>query len=204
MISRVAAVLLVVATLGTVPALAAEGRPYASVTAGVTALSESDFREEGETITAEFDAGYNVGVALGYDFGPGRVETEIAYRSNEFDDVSYLGMDFSADGTFSALSFMVNGYLDYKNESAVTPFVTAGLGVARVDVEDVSVEGISVGSADDTVFAYQLGAGLGIALNKQLSLDLSYKYLATSDPEFEGSEAEYDSHNINVGLRFSF
>lgn len=202
MINRIAAVLLVGATLGAVPAFAVEGRPYASVTAGVTALSEIDDKDEGETIEFEFDAGYNVGAALGYDFGPGRVEAEIAYRSNEFDSVSYLGTDFSADGTISALSFMVNGYLDYRNESSVTPFVTAGLGFARVDADDVSVEGISAGSADETVFAYQLGAGLGIALNKEITLDLSYKYFATD--EFEGSEAEYDSHNINVGLRFSF
>ena len=204
MVRRIAVVLLVGATLSAVPAFAVEGRPYASVTAGATFLADSDFEEEGDTIEAEFDTGYNVGAALGYDFGPGRMEAEIAYRSNEFDKFTYQGVSVSGDGTASALSFMVNGYLDFKNQSAVTPFVTAGLGFANVDVDDVEVAGVSVGSEDDTVFAYQLGAGLGIALNKEISLDLSYKYFATSDPEFDGTEAEYDSHNINVGLRFSF
>jgi len=45
---------------------------------------------------------------------------------------------------------------------------------------------------------------LGIALNKQLTLDVSYKFFATTDPEFDGAEAEYNSHNINVGLRIYF
>ena len=204
MVRRIAAVLLVGATLSTAPALAVEGKPYVSVTAGATFLADADFEDSGDTIEAEFDTGYNLGAALGYDFGRGRIEGEIAYRSNEIDKFTYQGVSVAADGDYSALSFMVNGYLDFKNQSVVTPFITAGIGVANVEADDVSVQGYSVGSADDTVFAYQLGAGLGIALNKQLTLDVSYKFFATTDPEFDGADAEYNSHNINVGLRIYF
>ena len=62
------------------------------------------------------------------------------------------------------------------------------------------------------VFAYQLAAGVGYVISKQITLDLGYKYFATAKPEFEFSagfgggkvEAEYSSHNIFLGLRYSF
>jgi len=92
MVRRIAAVLLVGATLSTVPALAVEGKPYVSVTAGATFLADADFTDSGDTIEAEFDTGYNLGAALGYDFGRGRLEGEIAYRSNDIDKFTYQGV----------------------------------------------------------------------------------------------------------------
>jgi len=43
-----------------------------------------------------------------------------------------------------------------------------------------------IGSEDDTVFAYQIGAGAGYAVNKNITIDLKYRYFATEDPDFEG------------------
>lgn len=196
MVRGIAAVLMVGVTLGVaMPAFAVEGKPYASMTTGVTFLNDSDLSYPEERGSVDFETGYNLGAALGYDFGPGRVEVEIAYRDNEANRLTRQGTTTEVDGNFSALSFMVNGYYDFRNRSIVTPFVTAGLGYANVDAEDFD---------DHTVFAYQVGAGVGIALNKQVSLDLGYKYFATDDPEFDEVEAEYSSHNLIAGLRFSF
>ena len=58
--------------------------------------------------------------------------------------------------------------------------------------------------ADDTVFAWQVGAGIGYALTPQLTFDLKYRYFATSDPEFDGTEVEYASHNVYAGIRLHF
>lgn len=62
---------------------------------------------------------------------------------------------------------------------------------------------------DDTVFAYQVGGGLEIALNRHFSLDLGYRYFGTetasinSDSLFVNS-LDYESHNGSVGFRLKF
>ena len=57
---------------------------------------------------------------------------------------------------------------------------------------------------DDTVFAYQIGAGLGYKITPATMATLSYRYFGTSDPTFDDGvdkiEAEYKSHNIWVGF----
>ncbi len=90
---------------------------------------------------------------------------------------------------------MANVYLDFVNSSPVTPFLTAGIGMAEVTLFDYY---------DDTVFAYQVGAGLTFAINPHMSIDLKYRYFATEDLDFEGIEAEFASHNVYCGFRFTF
>jgi len=192
-------------------AYSAEG-PYVSGNLGIAMASDSDLSETGATGTMEFDKGFAFGVAAGYGFGNTRVEGEIAYQKNDYDKLSlsvpgvgsFSGLNVDGDATSTA--FLLNGYYDFKNNSSITPFIGAGLGFAKVDVGAISVPGVGTltSSSDDTVFAYQIGAGVGFAVNEKVSLDLKYRYFATSDPDFEGTEAEYSSHNLYAGVRVSF
>ncbi|MBA4423822.1 MAG: porin family protein, partial [Syntrophus sp. (in: bacteria)] len=64
-------------------------------------------------------------------------------------------------------------------------------------------------SDDDTVFAYQAGAGLEIAFTKILSLDLGYRYFGTAKGNFNrntstATELKFESHNASVGFRVKF
>jgi opacity protein-like surface antigen len=191
-------------------AYSAEG-PYVSGNLGIAMASDSDLSETGATGTMEFDQGFAFGVAAGYGFGSTRVEGEIAYQKNDYDKLSINvpgvgSWSTDVDGDATSTAFLVNGYYDFKNNSSITPFIGAGLGFAKVDVGAISVPGFGTvtTSADDTVFAYQIGAGVGFAVNEKVSLDLKYRYFATSDPDFEGTEAEYSSHNLYAGVRVSF
>lgn len=194
---------LVSATLMTPASFAAN--PYFSVQVGATWLEDADL----DGVDAEFDTGYNVGAAGGYDFGMARLEAELAYRENDFDKLKLGGLSAGADGDMSAFSFMVNGYWDLENATPLTPYLGAGVGVANVEISDLEVAGIDVADDDDTVFAYQLAAGIGFELNQAMILDLGYRYFATEDPEFDSDlggdfEGEYDSHNVSLGLRMNF
>ncbi len=201
---------LVAATLLASTALAA-GNPYFGVMVGATWVedAENDYGG-GATFDTEFDTGYNVGAAVGYDFGMGRLEGEIAYRQNDFDKVDVLGIDLGADGDTSALSFMVNAYWDIETGSPVTPYLGGGIGMANVSINDFQVDFFGdVADDDDTVFAYQLAAGVGFEVAPSLVLDLGYRYFATEDPEFEDDfgdkfDSEYATHNASVGLRMNF
>jgi len=180
--------------------------PYFAARLGVCFLDDAKLSEEGVpfTIDTEFDTGVVIEGAVGYDFGMFRVEGEIGYRKNDIDKFSALGISLSADGDIDALSFMANGYLDFENQTAFTPYIGAGIGYAEVSANDLSVAGIDIGSEDDSVFAYQFGVGVGYSATESLIVEIAYKYFATSDPDFEDTEAEYDSHNISIGIRYAF
>lgn len=173
---------------------------------GACFLNDATLSEEGVAFTAdtEYDTGMVIEGAVGYDFGMFRVEGEIGYRKNDVDKFSAFGVSVAGGGDVDTLSLMANGYFDIETKSGLTPFFGAGIGYAKVSANDFSVGGITIGSEDDSVFAYQFGLGLGYSVTKNWIIDIAYKYFATDDPDFEGTKAEYDSHNITIGFRYAF
>ena len=182
--------------------------PYVSAQAGMGFLMDSDISDPSGTGTLEFDPGFATGIAGGYNFGMFRVEGEIGYQINDIDRISACSGgscgSASASGDVTALSFLANAYFDFVNKTPFTPYITAGIGVARLDIDDFAVLGYRIGDSDDTVFAYQVGAGVAYAINKNFSIDLKYRFFGTSDPDFDGVDAEFNSHNIYLGLRYNF
>ena len=168
-------------------------------------LSEADFKNAGVTQEATFDAGFGVGGCAGYDFGFARAEGEVVYRKNNVNKVTTLEFGkVSPSGDISALSFMLNGFYDFKNQTRITPYIGAGIGVARVDLSTVSGGGIRISGGDDIVFAYQFEVGFGNRVNESITLDLGYRYFATTDPQLGDTDAEYHSHNFLASIRYAF
>lgn len=188
---------------------AGEG-PYMSINAGTSILSDSDWTDDGvpgTTLTLEYDLGFAGSLALGHAFSDSiRLEGELAYQTNDLDKVTQGGASLSMDGDTSVIAFMVNAYYDFANSGPVTPFISVGAGFAQWELNDFTVTGSSLTpiSDDETVFAWQVGAGVAYELNKSTSLDLKYRYFATSDPEIQTANFECSSHNIYVGVRFGF
>ncbi|OQX17098.1 MAG: hypothetical protein BWK76_10630 [Desulfobulbaceae bacterium A2] len=146
--------------------------------------------------------GYGVSLAFGSDFAPVRIEGEISYRKNDLDTfsgrTSNTSVTFPVDGHIEALSLLGNCILDIHASRAFVPFLGFGLGAARLDVQRGDV------SADDIVPAYQMMLGAALKISESTSLELSYRYFATADPDFNNSEMEYASHNIMAGVRTHF
>ena len=189
-----------------VPVHAFAAGPYVSLTGGAAFLEDSDLEGNGFDGEAEFDAGFVISGAAGYGFdgvalGTVRTEVEIAYRQNDLDQISAFGVTVSGgDADVSALSGMANVALDVATGTIVEPYVFVGIGAANVNLEsdDLNVD------EDDTVFAYQAGAGLGFALTETITLFTGYRFFGATDPEFEGVDAEYRSHNFEAGVRVHF
>jgi len=204
LITACCAILLVISPI----AYSAEGL-YVSTNLGLAILTDSDLTDStipGIAVHLDSDSGLAFGSAIGYDFGNNiRMEGEIAYQKNDLDIANALGVDVELTGDSSSLAFLLNGYYDFTKRS-LTSFIYAGLGFANVDVNDFNVPGSGFPrvSDDDTVFAYQLGAGVGYAINKEITFDVKYRYLGTSDPDFETATAEYSSHNFYISMRFAF
>lgn len=184
--------------------------PYISGNLGFATVSDSDLTDSalpGVTLDIESDPGFALGVAAGYAYGNNiRFEAEVTYQKNDLDKGGLMGLDVGLTGDRSSLALLLNGYYDFANDSAFTPFISAGLGTARVEVNDFNVTGSGdpAISDDATVFAYQFGAGVAYAINENMYLDVKYRYLGTSDPEYGTETFEYSSHNFYAGLRVFF
>ena len=102
------------------------------------------------------------------------------------------------------------------NLSPITPYIGGGVGFATLYLSDTYGTNTKTGlrtrlydSDDDTVFAYQVGAGLEIAFTPMLSLDMGYRYFGTAKAKFDNhssttTELKFESHNASVGLRIKF
>jgi opacity protein-like surface antigen len=76
-------------------------------------------------------------------------------------------------------------------------------------MEKVSTFGGTVVDDEDTVFAWQVGAGVGLQAFRHLAFDLGYRYFQAVDPEFTDaagveSRARYRAHSIILGARLMF
>ena len=183
--------------------------PYVSGNVGLVIPNNSDVTNllPGSTVTVKPNNGLGLAGAIGYGFSNNvRLEAEVQYIKHDLDKTNVFGVDFDLDGDASSLSLLFNGYYDFKNESAFTPFISAGLGFGKTSVSDINVPGMGriSSSNDDTVFTYQLGAGVGYAVNEKVTIDGKYRYSAFSDPEFDGMTAEFSGHIIYAGIRVGF
>ncbi|ASQ91231.1 hypothetical protein CHL67_10190 [Prosthecochloris sp. GSB1] len=182
--------------------LAQAATPYVGLSAGAAFLTDSDIEVDGTEFdeAIEYKAGFAVNGAVGLDGDMYRVEGAIGYQVNDFDSMYGMEIPDDEDVEVAILSFMANGYLDIEMPSApITPYVMAGVGLANVDFK------FEDDSDDDTVFAYQLGAGIGFEASPNVTLDLGYRYFATSDVEPEDDvEVSIASHNVMAGVRVGF
>jgi len=186
----------------------------------------------------EKDTVINASIAYGWALEslPVRAELEYTFRGkadangttnrayfNGLGDVYTYG---TADATVKSQSLMANVYYDFKNTSDFTPYVSAGVGAAfnKLDVTEYQTDLDGSASANDkkTDFAWSIGAGVSYALDKDLDLDLGYRYVdlgkvnaSTVAPwTFTGTnisgvtvsdyEAKLKSHDFSIGLRYKF
>jgi len=182
---------------------------YVSGNLGLAIVNDSDVTDStvpGETLKFESDMGYALGGAIGYDFGNFRIEGEIAYQKNDLDRVKAPGVSADATGDTSSLAGLLNGYCDFNNTSPFTPYISGGVGVAKVEINDFNIPGSGMSNVNDdnTVFAYQVGAGVAYTINENLCFDVKYRYFGTSDQEFATTDFEYSSNNFYAGLRYTF
>lgn len=185
---------------------------YVGAGAGGAFVPDSDWKKiDGTNGESQFENGFIVNAALGYKFGMPRIEAEISYLTNDYDKfVTNAGTNYNVTGDISATTFLINGYLDFENKSMLTPFIFGGIGMSNLEAEATATDGTRIYDDDETVFAYQAGAGVSIQANASISIDLKYSYLGTGDADFTDLtdnttvENEFGSHNILIGIRYSF
>lgn len=185
-----------------------------------TPLSLLCFQDEtpgGTTTRVSFESTYEDGAVyggqLGYVFSNGfRPELGFGYRSNKFDTVSTGadGASNQAEGKLETTSLNANLWYDFFSvRDKVRPYLGAGFGASQVSIKDFSQNGATTASLSDkqSVFSYQLGAGVGFRMGDRTRLSLDYRYLVANESEFDtggGSTltTDYKHSSFQLGLNF--
>lgn len=185
--------------------MAAGNSMYIKGNVGIGMAMDSDIDNmpnNAGTAKMTFDTGFLGTGAVGYDFaGPFRVEGEYGWQKNDLDQLSFDNRfgNFQ-EGDLKTQSIMVNGYYDVATGSPWSPFVGAGIGWAKVDLDTPA---LPLGDNDD-VFAYQLMAGVTYAIDAQWSVDAQYRFFGTQDATIQGADFSMNSNDLMVGLRYNF
>jgi opacity protein-like surface antigen len=172
------------------------------------------------TFTQDYDPGFAGSVALGHQIADQfRLEGEVLYQSNDngkehFSLSFFSGSNHTHGPTPSSsplkggrerTAFLLNGYYDFKNSTAFTPYITAGMGGyhLRLKGEHSSVD-------NDLDFAWQTGAGVNYKFDDRISFELKYRYFGGADAELQSPSGlssrfyEVGDHQIIAGIRVGF
>ena len=188
-----------------VSSMAAGDSMYLKGNLGVGMAKDTDINnmpEAAGTAKMTFDSGFLATIAAGYDFAnPFRVEGEYLWQKNDLDQLSYNNRfgNFK-QGDLKTQAFMVNGYYDVDTGSSWSPYIGAGLGWAKLDLNTPALPF----SDNDNVFAYQFMAGVTYAITDKWSVDGQYRYFGTTDATISGADFNENSNNLLIGLRYSF
>ena len=153
-------------------------------------------------------------LALGYDFWrkfkvPFRLELEYGASESvsKTASVKVFRRRFPFRANIGVQTLLINAYVDMPNSSGFTPYIGAGVGMAFIDVEGRSM-GMSA-SGHATVPAGQLGLGCSYAFNKNVSVDMGYRFviMRNTDASCEFIRLNLQKnymHQAMLGLRITF
>lgn len=153
-------------------------------------------------------------LALGYDFNalcdvPVRAEVEYALRGNS--QKSWTEDGLGIKGAWNTSTLFLNLYYDFRNSTAFTPYVGAGLGMAFNYANYTFAAGDGSVNFDDhvTTFAWNVGAGVACDITDNLAVDLGYRYVNLGYYEVDianvgKAKNQPSNHEVLLGLRYTF
>jgi len=87
-------------------------------------------------------------------------------------------MTLADEGNVTTWALMANAWIDLGNSSTFTPYIGGGVGYAIS-----KFNGGAVYDGVDGNFAWQLGAGVNVAVSEETSLGIGYRYFDAGDVE---------------------
>lgn len=174
-----------------------------------------------------------LGVAAGYDFKkqfslPIRAELEYAWLGDSSKNHTQTVSDWWGDATakykatLGGSTLFANTYFDFHNTSAVTPYVSVGLGYSFLTAKGKATytgtflgvpgtETLTYGKKTSNNFAWNLGVGAAWKVTDSVALELGYRYanLGKAKTGYDEDGAWWKTNNVTThqflfGGRFSF
>ncbi|MHB1204005.1 MAG: P44/Msp2 family outer membrane protein [Rhodospirillaceae bacterium] len=168
-----------------------------------------------ETQTS-FSAGWGAEAVAGFKLDGYRAEVEASYRR-----VALAHMDAgTATGNQGTLSVMGNLLFNVGSGGGFQPYIGGGVGAAFIKWHNVQATSSATlpgvlpvfDDSSPAVFQYQGIAGISFPMGATSDIFAEYHYVGTTGAKFESaalpgalfSEHKDASHNVMVGVRFSF
>lgn len=162
----------------------------------------------------DFANGYGLNGAIGYTLPKGfRIEGEVGYYKNEINQLAIpaIGSSFSTSGQANRWVGLASLYYDINPDSEWSPYIGAGIGAAYYDIR-LALPLLGTVPADDFdhVLARHISAGITRKINENASVFAGYRFLVLDDLRLVDvtpkpvSIGRNESHNIQLGLRWSF
>jgi len=169
----------------------------------------------------EYDVDVQDSAVFGFKFGytPPRLkflslEFEYSHLNPDVDKTAlpYADPSFAiTEGDVKLNNFMFNVIAKYP-EGKIHPYIGLGLGFSYIDWSLSTSSPVHSISNDDTVFAWQMLAGVEIDLTKNFALDIGYRFFATesgSDNYYDDyydydTHLEYRTSMVTLGLKYKF
>lgn len=209
------------------PAAARDGAWYVGGDFGAMIVEDIDFDIGTAPVTdnavvLNYDYGFDSALFVGYDLGAFRLEAEVAYKRASLDEFeNTIALPSSSGphpvgaregfGSSSALSFMINGMLDFGDDDGVSGFVGGGAGYARVQYNALRAFENTGEFLDDSdsSFAWQVVAGLRTAMSDNIDLTLRYRFFNVGDVNTitfgsDDAQSSFRSHSLLGGITFNF
>jgi len=168
---------------------------------GDVGASQMNLKRTGSKVeSGKIKPAYNVG--LGYKINDMfRTDLNVQYKEAK----PSKGHAVVKNTEFKTVAVVLNGYYDFKNDSAFTPYVTAGLGFAK-NTAKATTSGITNKSSNE--FAWNAGLGSKFNVTSNVDLDVSYKYSHLGKFKMKQSTTKHDvkshAHELLAGVIYSF
>jgi len=215
---KLALMAVLASTAMTAPAFAKDKAWYVGVEGGGMIVEDMKFKIGNpvtNTVTADVKPGFDIDGLVGYDFGMFRVEGEVGYKQahvKHFSSTSPIATTATGSGTSrdSALSFMVNGLLDFGPDTGFSGYVGGGAGVARVKFDGYRLNSTAYFLDDtDSRFAWQAIAGVRYPVTSNIDIGAKYRFFNVEKVRVTGNtgleyKTRWRSHSLLASLIYNF
>ena len=190
------------------PAAARDRSTYFGLEVGPMWVKDTDIEVDNEDLfNVEHKLGIDGDMILGHDWGLFRLEAELGYKRSGHDKYSLDGESVSADGRTSTHSAMINGMVDFGNESQIAFYAGAGIGYAQV-IHVAKVDDAFSFKIKDRGLAWQVVAGVRKTLTNFFDVGLKYRYFngGNVNDRIDGDpvSTDYRTHSVLVSLIHNF
>lgn len=168
------------------------GKIYLQLDGGASFLGEADLNGG----DADYEAGYSLGGRLGSYFAPNaRIELDVAYSNNEFDQFDDIDLSSAAlDADLSVITFGVGMYGDLFRSGAIAPYLGVGAGGAYKEQDTNFGE-----DEKATNFTAHVEGGISFDLTPNIAVVPHYRFLWLDN----AGDDELYAHWVRLGLRFN-
>ena len=196
---------LLLATPGA--AHAQSSRLYLASYMGLNTYTSKEFTHPTSNGSIDFKNGTSFAGALGLRLTPNvRIEGEVSYSRSDLTSMLLASSGASAPigKNLKTWLYMANAYYDFDvSWRNLTPFVSAGLGMAMHDGAIAGAPG-GLNDASDTSYelAYSVGTGLKYQMKPGMALTGGYRYVGTTSVGLGNYDIDYSAHEFRAGLQY--